>query len=162
MSLPADEMAFLQGIPVFGALSPEALERIGERLKRRDVDAGTLLVTEGQPGAEMFVVRQGLAEVFKSVGPGAEMRLALLRPGACFGEMALIDIQPRSAAVRALEASTILSLANADLAQLWRSDPQTFTFIVMNIAREISRRLRRADLLLASIHRVVAGLDLEA
>jgi hypothetical protein len=55
----------------------------------------------------------------------------------------------------------VWTLEHADLASLWKSDGQAFTLLVMNIAREISRRLRRADLLLASIHRFVAGLDLE-
>ena len=60
-----------------------------------------------------------------------------------------------------IEPSVIWSLSHADLAALWKSDPQSFTMIVMNIAREISRRLRRADRLIASVHRVVAGLEPE-
>ncbi|HJZ83919.1 MAG TPA: cyclic nucleotide-binding domain-containing protein [Polyangia bacterium] len=160
MTLANDDLAFLQGIAIFGGLIGDALERVASRLQHREVAAGQLLVTEGEPGREMFVIRAGAVEVFKALGP-VETRLALLRAGACFGEMALIDIQPRSAGVRAVEPSTVWSLAHADLSALWKSDPQSFTMIVMNIAREISRRLRRADRLIASIHRVVAGLEPE-
>jgi CRP-like cAMP-binding protein len=120
------------------------------------------LVTQGEPGREMFVVESGAVEVFAAVAPAVETRLALLRTGACFGEMALIDIQPRSAGVRAVEDSAILSLSHADLHALWRNDSKTFTMIVMNLAREISRRLRRANQLLVSVYRLVAGLEAQA
>lgn len=160
MNLTADDREFLSGIAVFGGLMGTALEHVADRMRERQVPAGEILMREAEPGHEMFVVRTGAVEVFKSAGP-SEMRLALLRPGACFGEMALIDIQPRSAGVRAVEPATVWTLDHADLASLWKTDGQAFTLLVMNIAREISRRLRRADLLLASIHRFVAGLDLE-
>ena len=160
MNLTVDDREFLSGIAVFGGLMGSALEHVADRMREREVPAGEILMREAEPGHEMFVVRKGAVEVFKSAGIG-EMRLALLRPGACFGEMALIDIQPRSAGVRATEAATVWTLDHADLASLWKTDGQAFTLLVMNISREISRRLRRADLLLASIHRFVAGLDLE-
>ncbi len=157
----AEDLTFLQGMAVFGGLDEDTLERVVARMHRRDVACDEILVKEGEPGREMFVVRQGAVEVFKSTG-AAEIRLAVLKTGACFGEMALIDIQPRSAGVRALEPGQVWSLANADLHALWRTDPQAFTFVIMNIAREISRRLRKADGLLATIHRVVAGLEPDA
>jgi CRP/FNR family cyclic AMP-dependent transcriptional regulator len=160
MKLEPTDRSFLSGIAIFGGLLGDALEHVADRMLRRDVAAGEVLVREGEPGHEMFVVRTGAVEVFKRAG-AADMRLALLRQGACFGEMALIDIQPRSAGVRTTESSTILSLSHADLASLWKADAEAFTLVVMNIAREISRRLRKADLLLASIHRFVAGLDVE-
>jgi len=155
-----ENLAFLQGIAIFGGLIGDALERVASRLTERRVTAGEVVFREGEPGREMCVVRAGTVEVYSTTG-AVETRLALLHAGACFGEMSLIDIQPRSAAVRASEPSTIWSLTHADLAALWKSDPQSFTMIVMNIAREISRRLRRADRLIATVHRVVAGLEPE-
>src|SRR5262249_11749529 len=121
MTPSADDLAFLQTIPIFGGLAGPALERVAVTLVDRRVGAGERLVREGEPGREMFVVRAGVVEVFKCVGP-IETRLALLHPGACFGEMALIDIQPRSADVRAAEDAVIWSLRHADLAALWKND----------------------------------------
>ena len=160
MNLTPADREFLSGIAVFGGLMGDPLAHVADRMRTREVPAGEILVREAEPGHEMFVVRAGAVEVFKSAGHG-EMRLALLRAGACFGEMALIDIQPRSAGVRAVEPATIWLLDHADLASLWKADGEAFTLLVMNIAREISRRLRRADILLASIHRFVAGLDVD-
>src|SRR5262249_38622160 len=159
--LSAADIEFLGGIPVFGGLAGSALAHVTDHLAAREVDRGTVLVREGEPANEMFVVRAGAVEVVKNIGDGCETRLAGLRAGACFGEMSLIDIQPRSAGVRALEHSIVWSLSHAAVAGLWSSDPQSYTLVVMNVAREISRRLRRADALLASIHRVVAGFDNE-
>ena len=65
------------------------------------------------------------------------------------------------AGVRAVEPSALLTLSHTALASLWRQHPNAYTMVVMNIAREISRRLRHADRLIASIHRVVTGLDLD-
>jgi CRP-like cAMP-binding protein len=159
--ISVEDRTFLQGIAVFGGLDDHAVDSVAARMTRREVGSGDVLVQEGEPGREMFVIRQGAVEVFKRAGSTAELRLALLRTGACFGEMALIDVQPRSAGVRAVEPSQLWSLANADLSALWKSDRDAFTMVVLNIAREISRRLRRADVLLASIHRIVAGVDAE-
>ena len=68
-----------------------------------------------------------------------------LGPGDCFGEMALIDLYPRSAGVRAAEDCLALALSNALLYQLYAVDPEPFTLIMMNLARELSRRLRRTE-----------------
>jgi CRP-like cAMP-binding protein len=65
--------------------------------------------------------------------------------------MSLIDIQPRSAAVRSVGPATLVTLAHGDLATLHREDAESYTMLVMNIAREISRRLRRVDGLLANL-----------
>jgi CRP-like cAMP-binding protein len=74
-----------------------------------------------------------------------EKRLAVLKVGDVFGEMELIDMQRRSATVRALEPVSALALSNGDLFLIYESDLPTFTLIVLNLARELSRRLRTLD-----------------
>ena len=69
--------------------------------------------------------------------------------GDCFGEMALIDIQPRSASVRSLEDSLLFCFSNRAFGSLRDWNLRTYTLITLNLAREISRRLRRTDALLA-------------
>ena len=65
--------------------------------------------------------------------------------------MELIDIQPRSATVKALEDVETVSLSNSDLLKLSQEDLETFSIIVVNIARIISRKLRKTDNKLVSI-----------
>jgi CRP-like cAMP-binding protein len=59
--------------------------------------------------------------------------------------MALLDLHPRSASVQAIEACTALALSTASLFRLYETDVAQFALVQMNIARELSRRLRAAD-----------------
>jgi CRP/FNR family cyclic AMP-dependent transcriptional regulator len=141
---------FLARIPIFGGLPPDALERIIEAGSMVEAAAGSQLIAEGELAKSVFVVWEGELEIRKR-GTGGDIRLAVLRPGDCVGEMSLIDIQPRSATVRALSEARLFRLDHTEIARLYRSHSDVYLMLVMNIAREISRRLRRADQVLANM-----------
>jgi CRP-like cAMP-binding protein len=90
---------------------------------------------------------------------GVDHHLRHLGPGDCFGEMALIDMSPRSASVIALEDCSALRLTNADLHRVYQADLEQFALIQMNIARELSRRLRIANERLFGIEREPESRD---
>jgi CRP-like cAMP-binding protein len=73
----------------------------------------------------------------------------VLGPGDWFGEMSIVDIQPRSATVRALAPARLLRITASDLDALYRHDLKSYALIVLNLARELSRRLRVTDGILA-------------
>lgn len=144
---------FLQNHALFGGISDSQMDRIVPLLKESGFAAGVFVVRQGERGDRLYFICSGSVEVVEEVpGPaGPEARvLAVLGAGESFGEMALIDIQPRSASVRAREAVQLLSLSNLDMHVLYKQDVAAFVMLVMNIAREISRRLRRVNSLLAS------------
>ena len=91
----------------------------------------------------------GEIEVLKKSRRGRETRVAILGPNDCFGEMSIIDMQPRSATVRALGPARLLRITTEEMDQLYRHDLKSYTLIVLNIARDLSRRLRVTDGLLA-------------
>jgi CRP-like cAMP-binding protein len=99
----------------------------------------------------MFVVGDGELEICKLGRNGAEFCLAILKRGDCVGEMSIIDIQPRSATVRAIGAATLFVLDQAAIAKLYQTDLEVYTLLVLNIAREISRRLRHANQVLVDL-----------
>ncbi len=139
---------FLRSHALFGGLTDEQLEFVVPLLEEVSFEEGEFVVREGEPGSRLFFICEGRVEVVKQVSAangGGLRRLAVLRTGDTFGEMELIDIQPRSASVRALEPVGALALSNRDMYRLSKTDLMTFTMITMNIAREISRRLRRMD-----------------
>jgi CRP-like cAMP-binding protein len=141
-----DKKEILRRTPIFGGLIGEELERVAGLLREHGYRAGDVIVREGEPGRDMYIVRTGQVVVERGGQNGAApLLLATLSNGDFFGEMAVIDIQPRSATVRATEETTLFSLSNRDLHHLSHRDLKTFTLIVMNIAREISRRLRQTD-----------------
>ncbi len=132
--------AFLQSVPVFGGLNEDEYALLARYLRRERVPGGTVVVREGELAKEMYVVVQGSVEVLKH-----DRLMTTLGPGQCFGEMALIDIQPRSATVRTTEGTDLLVLGFDDLVRIYNRNLPMYTLIVLNIAREISRRLRDAN-----------------
>jgi CRP-like cAMP-binding protein len=142
--------------PIFGGLLDEEIAAIVPLLKERTFRAGEVMVREGEIGSEMYYIHRG-AVLVSTVGPQGEQEvLARLHEGDCFGEMSLIECAPRSATVRALEDTVTLNLSARDLQSLRRTHLKTFAMVVMNIAREISRRLRRTDKTLSDF---LAGRD---
>jgi CRP-like cAMP-binding protein len=95
----------------------------------------------------MFVLEAGKVTVSKS-WQSHELLIGPLGQGDCFGEMALLDLCPRSASVRADEDCSAIELSSSNLYRLFERDVEQFALIQMNIAREMSRRLRITDDLL--------------
>jgi CRP/FNR family cyclic AMP-dependent transcriptional regulator len=145
------DIEFISKVSIFAAMPDDALRRLASVARRIDFDGPTTIFEEGAPAREMVVVLRGELEVRKRGRDGGDARIATLRAGDVAGEMALIDIQPRSAAVNALGPASLVVLTHADLASLYVADPHAYTIFIMNVAREISRRLRRVDGLLANL-----------
>ena len=139
---------FLQEQPIFGGVDDQAMQSIMLLMRELNFAAADMIVREGEDGDSLFVICSGSVEVLKAC-PTADgefgKRIAVLKVGDVFGEMELIDLQRRSATVRALEPVSVLALSNADLFQIYEADLPTFTLIVLNLARELSRRLRSID-----------------
>lgn len=143
-----ETVAFLQQQPLFGGVDDQAMGRILPLLREMNFAAGEVIVHEGEDGDSLFVICRGSVEILKSSDPAdgqAGKRIATLGVGDVFGEMELIDMQRRSASVRALEPVSALALSNGDLFRIYESDLPTFALIVLNLAREVSRRLRCID-----------------
>jgi CRP-like cAMP-binding protein len=143
--------AILREIGLFGALPEDVLLRLAQNLSVVEVDTGATLFREGEDGRAMYVVLRGEVEVCKKSQRGTDARVALLGPGDWFGEMSIVDVQPRSATIRALAPSSLLCITTADLDHLYRQDLKAYAIIVLNLARELSRRLRVADGVLADL-----------
>ena len=146
---PAVTNAQLRDVGLFGALSDEFLEHLCATLEVKRLLPGELVFREGDPAREMYVVLDGEMEVLKKSRRGRETRVAILGPNDCFGEMSIIDMQNRSASVRALAPSRLLRVTTEDMDSLYRHDLKSYTLIVLNIARDLSRRLRVTDGILA-------------
>ncbi len=141
----------LREIGLFGALSDEVLTHLAQSLQQRRVPAGTTIFQEGDSGHDMFVVLDGEVEVVKKSRRGRPQRVAILGPSDSLGEMTIIDVQPRSATVRSLGPTLLLRIASEDLDALYRHDVKSYAIVILNIARDLSRRLRVTDGILADI-----------
>ena len=143
----ATRIDLLQQMPIFAAVREDALRWLLEGAVATRVPAGAYFFREKDLAQSMFVLEVGRVAVLKA-WRGREMQLRLLGPGDCFGEMALLDLFPRSASVRAVEDCNAIELSPADLLRLFERDAEQFALIQMNIGREMCRRLRATDDLL--------------
>lgn len=139
----------LRDIGLFGAMSDASLEAFCAELAVVRVEPGAEVAREGESAHEMYVVLAGELEVLRRSRGGVEGRVAMLGAGSWFGEMSIIDPQPRSATVRAVAPTTLLRIGAEDFDRLYRRDMKSYLMLVLNIARELSRRLRVADGMIA-------------
>jgi CRP/FNR family transcriptional regulator, cyclic AMP receptor protein len=137
----------LASVPIFGALSPAAIDFLLSRADTVTVPRGDRFFAEGELGDCLFVLEAGRVAIERS-RDGFSALLAELGPGDCFGEMALVAITPRCASARAIEDCGALRLPNRALLELAREDLEQFVLLQMNLGREIARRLHIADDLL--------------
>lgn len=145
MTTDLPRLALLRGMALFGGIRDDIIEFLLGLSAGVSVARGDFFFREGDQGEAMYVLESGRVAVIKQQAQGAPVVLRQLGPGDCFGEMALVDISPRSAAVQALEDCRAIEVPVAGLLQLYQRDLEQFALIEMNMAREISRRLREAD-----------------
>lgn len=138
-------VTFLRSVPVFGGLEGHSLERLIDLLEERTFDPGEAIFNEGELGRTMYVLREGEVEVSRRSDTGHRVPIVRLDSGETFGEMTLVELQPRSGTVVARKKARTYSLTNMDLYNLYREDNYAYVIILQNICRMLSRRLRKAD-----------------
>ena len=152
----------LRKVPLFSQLAPSDLERVSEISRERAYPRNSVILFEDDPGDALYVVALGQVKVVLIGEDGREVILSVMGEGEFFGEMALVDDEPRSAHVIAMEDSTLLVLRREDFQGILKQTPG----IALALLRELSRRLRRVDekvgsLVLLDVNGRVAQLLLE-
>lgn len=140
----------LQAMPVFGGVNDKILNFLIDRARLVNVGKGGYFFREGDPGESMYVIIEGDVVIIKT-WRDQHYVLRNLQCGDSFGEMALIDLFPRSACVRAVKDTRAMEMTHELLYQIYEKDIEQFAMIQMNVGRELSRRLRRADELLFQV-----------
>jgi CRP/FNR family cyclic AMP-dependent transcriptional regulator len=138
----------LRNVSIFAdldAAAVAALERIAEV---KDYPAGAVIVSQEDPGDALFVLVSGRVKVVLYGDSGREIILSIFRsPGDFFGEMSLLDDEPRSATVIADRASRLLVLSRREFQAHLEGHPRT----ALRVLQEVSRRLRRADAVIGNL-----------
>jgi CRP/FNR family cyclic AMP-dependent transcriptional regulator len=134
--------AFLRRVALFQDLGSRDLGHLIQSLLEKTYAEGELLFDEGDIGRALFIVERGSVELFKRAGDGAPQLLASAGPGDFFGEMALLEELPRSAAAVARTDTTVYLLYRTRLFGLIQSRPRVGVMILNQLARLLSARLR--------------------
>lgn len=136
---------FLRSIPLFGGLEDPSLEKIEAMLVESSLPRGAIVCSEGERGRSMYVVARGEVEIRRANSRGVHVPIVRLGRGEFFGEMTLVEIQPRSATVVVTEPATLYALTKQDLYSLYLQDQNAYVLVLQNICRQLSRRLRKSD-----------------
>jgi CRP-like cAMP-binding protein len=126
----------LERVPLFSGFSEDELRRVAGISNIREARAGTVLTQMGKPGDSFFVIIDGKVAVQTQVGVGDP-----LQPGDFFGEMSLLDGEPRSATI---SATTDVRLLVVERSHFWRLLDET-PEITRRILTVLSRRVRRLE-----------------
>ena len=146
----------LKQCPIFADLSSEELQKVAGSAKEKTFQEGSTLFTENMAGQSLFVIRSGSVKISKMLGEGEERTLALLGPGECFGEMAIVDGGPRTTSAVVVKKAEVLTLEKKDFLALCDGNPKLGYKLMTNLARLIVKRLRGAqDKLHAALDRAL-------
>ncbi len=136
-----DNLELLRRVPLFSVLEPSQLELLARVVFRRPMAKGRAVFSAGEMSQSLYLILSGRTKVQMSDAEGKEVILAVLGPGEFFGEMALIDEQPRSATVVTLEACEFLTINKEDFHACLAKNAE----MAMLIMRGLVKRLREAD-----------------
>lgn len=128
-------MNMLKAVPLFSGFDKKRLQTLAQTVAERTYNSGDVIVTQGEKGVGFYLIAEGNVTVEKSGKP-----LASLGPGQFFGEMALLDEQPRVASVKAAARTRCLVLSPWEFWGSVGSDPEA----LRTLLRETVRRLRQA------------------
>jgi CRP-like cAMP-binding protein len=136
-----DNTQLLRQVSIFQGLPEETIADLAQRVWHKQAGAGTVIVSHEEAGEALFVIARGKVKVVLYGETGREIILSILKAGDFFGEMALLDRQPRSANVVAVEESDLLCLDREAFQNHLTAHPST----ALAVLAEMSRRLRHAD-----------------
>lgn len=131
----------LHEVPFLRGMDHKIIEQLAAVAAERTFARGELVLEEGSPGRELYILLEGEVEVIKGHGDAA-MVLAHRGPGELFGEMSLIEDVPRFATVRAIRPCRMLEFSEAAIEELLSREPE----LLFQFVRALSARLRRSDL----------------
>jgi CRP-like cAMP-binding protein len=134
------DSSHLSKYSLFGGLLLEQIEELLPLMKHETYAAGEDIIAEGKRNDRIRFIISGRVEVLKN-----GLVLSERREGDTVGEMELLDMLPAAATVRSVGPVEVTSLSNTTLHEIYKRDIKAFSLIVMNLARDLSRRLHRMD-----------------
>jgi CRP-like cAMP-binding protein len=135
----------LRACSLFQALPADRLAKIAAVATHRDYRAGEAIFKDGEAGDEMFVVMAGKVRISKQVPGAGEEALAVLEPGAHFGEMAMVDDAPRAADAIAHSACALAVIKREELDRAMFLDKELAYDLLWTFVRTLTARLRETN-----------------
>jgi CRP-like cAMP-binding protein len=134
------ETSSLHRYSLFGGFLTEQIEKILPLVENENYEEGDNIIVEGYRNDKLRFIMDGRVSVIKQ-----GVVLSEFGEGEVFGEMEVLDIMPSAATIRALAPTKVMAISNKALHDIYKADIQAFSLLIMNLARDVSRRLRRLD-----------------
>ncbi len=148
-----DIFKVMKNVPIFSDLNDKEMEELEKIIHRREYKKGEPIFRMGDPGLGMYIIIKGSVNIAEENVGGEMTTLAMLKEGAFFGDLALLDEAPRSASAIADEDSDILGFFRPDFLDLLYRKPKSGIKILFGLARTIGERLRRTNLQLTELQK---------
>jgi CRP-like cAMP-binding protein len=130
----------LQKYSLFGGLLEEQIESIMPLMGQEKYGPNETIITEGKPNDKIHFIIEGHVAVTKK-----DVLLSRFGEGEAFGEMEVLDAMPAIASIKSLSPVTLMTVSNKNLRDIYKIDVKIFSLIIMNLARDLCRRLRKMD-----------------
>lgn len=137
--------ALLHRSALFADLTDGQRAQVAQICRIQTYKAGETIFKEGEPGNRLYLVADGEVRISRQIPGAGEEALAILKPGACFGEMAVFDRSDRSTDAIANTACSLSTIARPDFEMLLEFDPEMGYAILKALVRQLSARLRAAN-----------------
>ena len=128
----------LENIAIFSGLNEAERKILEQHMVKRTFQKNTVVINEGDEANSLFIIIEGSVKVFLSNEEGKEIIINTQGPGEHFGELALLDNEPRSASVMTLVKSTIGVISKADFQSVLARHPE----LALKLLTEMTRRIR--------------------
>ncbi|MDR0600980.1 MAG: cyclic nucleotide-binding domain-containing protein [Treponema sp.] len=130
----------LQKYSLFGGIPEEEIRRILPLMEHESYGPGDDIIVEGRRNDRIRFILEGRTAAVKN-----GIILSEFAEGDAFGEMEVLDMMPSAATIKALSGVKVMSISNKSLREIYRLDIKVFALVIMNLARDLSRRLRHMD-----------------
>ena len=136
------DTALIRQAAIFADLDENEVQRVAEICAEQHFKFGQTVFKEGDPGNRLFIISTGEVRVSRQVPGSGEEALAVLKPGACFGEMSVFDRSERSTDAIANTDCTLLTITRSDFEMLLDFDRDLAFKVLWAVVRLLSQRLR--------------------
>jgi CRP-like cAMP-binding protein len=134
------EASALQKYALFGGMTEEQIGKILPLMEDEKYEGGRDIIVEGKQNDKIYFIEEGRVAVVKE-----GIVLSEFGEGDTFGEMEVLDIMSSAATIKSITPLRLLAMSNKSLHEIYKTDPGLFAMIIMNLARDLSRRLRKMN-----------------
>ena len=131
----------LDRVAFFSELDAASLQHISQAMRKRTFRAGEAIFHRDDPGQVLYIIKEGRVRIRLTSAEGQEVALAVFGQGESFGEMAILDSQPRSADAIAIDKVEVFTLQRQDFVNIVKQQPE----IAVAVMKTLSQRIRQGN-----------------